>query len=45
MHRRLWNYSKRYGKGAELRIKRYLKDENYPVKVIMYSMERGVYMG
>ena len=32
-------------KGAELRIKRYLKDENYPVKVIMYSMERGVYMG
>jgi len=32
-------------KGAELRIKKYLKDENYKVKVIMYSMERGIHMG
>lgn len=31
--------------GAENRIRRYLKDENYKVKVIMYSMERGVLMG
>lgn len=29
-------------KGAEMRIKKYLKDENYSVKVIIYSMERGV---
>lgn len=29
-------------KGAEERIRRYLKDENYNVKVIIYSMERGV---
>lgn len=32
-------------RGAEQRIKRYLKDEKYPVKVIIYSMERGVHMG
>ena len=31
--------------GAEMRIKKYLKDENYPVKVIIYSMGRGVNMG
>lgn len=31
--------------GAEKRIKKYLKDEDYPVKVIIYSMERGVLMG
>ena len=31
--------------GAEERIKRYLKDEDYPVQVIIYSMERGVHMG
>lgn len=29
-------------KGAENRIKRYLKDEDLEVKVIIYSMERGV---
>ncbi|WP_353092656.1 cobalt-precorrin-5B (C(1))-methyltransferase CbiD [Tissierella praeacuta] len=29
-------------KGAEDRIRKYLKDENYKVKVIIYSMERGV---
>lgn len=29
-------------KGAEERVKRYLKDEEYKVKVIIYSMERGV---
>ncbi len=29
-------------KGAEMRIKKYLKDEDYKVKVIIYSMERGV---
>lgn len=29
-------------RGAEERIRRYLKDENYKVKVIIYSMERGV---
>jgi cobalt-precorrin-5B (C1)-methyltransferase len=29
-------------KGAEDRIRKYLKDENYNVKVIIYSMERGV---
>lgn len=28
--------------GAEERIRRYLKDEDYDVKVIIYSMERGV---
>lgn len=28
--------------GAERRIKKYLKDEDYKVKVIIYSMERGV---
>lgn len=29
-------------KGAEDRVKRYLKDEDYPVKVIIYSMEWGL---
>lgn len=29
-------------RGAEEKIRKYLKDENYPVKVIIYSMERGV---
>lgn len=29
-------------RGAEERIRKYLKDENYNVKVIIYSMERGV---
>ena len=29
-------------KGAEARIKKYLKDDDYNVKVIIYSMERGV---
>lgn len=29
-------------KGAEDRIRKYLKDEDYNVKVIIYSMERGV---
>lgn len=29
-------------KGAENRIKRYLKDQDFKVKVIIYSMERGV---
>jgi len=28
--------------GAEEKIRKYLKDENYPEKVIIYSMERGV---
>lgn len=28
--------------GAEKRIGRYLKDEDYPVKVLIYSMERGL---
>lgn len=32
-------------RGAEEKIKKYLKDEDYPVKVIIYSMERGVQMG
>ena len=32
-------------KGAEERIRRYLKDEAYPVRVLIYSMERGVFMG
>ena len=31
-------------KGAEDRIKKYLKDEKYPVKVIIYSMERGAFI-
>ena len=31
-------------KGSEERIKKYLKDENYPVKVIIYSMERGAFV-
>ncbi len=29
-------------KGAEKRIKKYLKDEDYKVKVIIYSMDKGV---
>ncbi len=29
-------------KGAEERIRKYLKDENYNVRVIIYTMERGV---
>lgn len=29
-------------RGAEDRIRKYLKDEDYKVKVIIYSMERGV---
>lgn len=29
-------------KGAELRVKKYLKDEDINVKVIIYSMKRGV---
>lgn len=29
-------------RGAEKKIRKYLKDEDYPVKVIIYSMERGV---
>ncbi|SHE85542.1 cobalt-precorrin 5B C1-methyltransferase [Tissierella praeacuta DSM 18095] len=33
---------RRMEKGAEDRIRKYLKDENYKVKVIIYSMERGV---
>lgn len=32
-------------KGCEDRIRKYLKDENYPVNVIIFSMERGVCMG
>ncbi len=32
-------------RGAEEKIRKYLKDESYPVKVIIYSMERGVNMG
>ena len=28
--------------GAEMRIRKYLKDDEYNVKVIIYSMERGV---
>ena len=31
-------------KGAEVRIRKYLKDEDYNVKVIIYSMERGVHI-
>ena len=31
-------------KGAEDRIKKYLKDEKYLVKVIIYSMERGAFI-
>lgn len=30
--------------GCEERIKKYLKDENYPVDVIIYSMERGAFI-
>lgn len=30
-------------KGAEERIKKYLKDENFNIRVIIYSMNRGVY--
>jgi cobalt-precorrin-5B (C1)-methyltransferase len=29
-------------KGAESRVRRYLKDEDLKVRVIIYSMERGV---
>lgn len=36
------NIVRQMEKGAEERIKRYLKDEAYKVKVIIYSMERGV---
>ncbi len=32
-------------KGCEDRIRKYLKDENFPVRVIIYSMERGINMG
>lgn len=32
-------------KGAEERVRNYLKDKNFPVKVVMYSMERGIIMG
>lgn len=32
-------------KGCQDRITKYLKDENYPVEVIIFSMERGVFMG
>ncbi len=31
-------------KGCEERIQRYLKDENYSVKVLIYSMEKGVFL-
>ncbi len=31
-------------KGCQERIRRYLKDENYPIEVIIYSMERGVFL-
>lgn len=31
-------------RGCENRIKKYLKDENYPVRVIIYSMERGAFV-
>ena len=33
---------KQMEKGAEDRIRRYLKDDGYSIKVIIYSMERGV---
>lgn len=33
---------RRMERGAQMRIKKYLKDESYDVKVIIYSMERGV---
>jgi len=36
---------KKMEQGAEQKIRKYIKDENYPVKVIIYSMERGVHMG
>ncbi|TJX13536.1 cobalamin biosynthesis protein CbiD [Tissierella creatinini] len=29
-------------KGAEERVRKYLKDEQYSIKVVIYSMERGV---
>lgn len=29
-------------KGAEIRVKRYIKDDDFKVKVLTYSMERGV---
>lgn len=32
-------------KGVEMRIKKYLKDEDYPVEVMIYSMEGGFNMG
>ena len=32
-------------KGCEERIRRYLKDEDYPIDVIIFSMEGGVLMG
>nr|WP_323430221.1 cobalt-precorrin-5B (C(1))-methyltransferase CbiD [Lutispora sp.] len=32
-------------KGCRDRIRRYLKDESYPAEVIIFSMERGVFMG
>ena len=32
-------------RGCENRIKRYLKDDIYPIKVMIFSMERGVFMG
>lgn len=31
-------------KGCEERIQRYLKDENFPIKVLIYSMEKGVFL-
>lgn len=31
-------------KGCEERIQRYIKDEDYPIKVLIYSMERGVFL-
>lgn len=31
-------------RGCESRIRKYLKDDNYPVKVIIYSMERGAFL-
>ncbi|MCQ1528351.1 cobalt-precorrin-5B (C(1))-methyltransferase CbiD [Lutispora thermophila] len=32
-------------RGCKDRIRKYLKDESYPVEVIIFSMERGVFMG
>lgn len=34
--------AKHMERGAEARIRKYLKDEDYKVRVIIYSMERGV---